>query len=355
MNFICSCKVVAKILRNCYFCRSARLKDWKRVRKVYYEYDASRRVFRRIYPTFGQRIRTYLRVVLGVILLSAFIFVACYLLMPLLPQRITNRGFEEDERTQSYYQVLSNRIDNAFQVLHSIEQRDDNLYRVLLESEPLPEQIRQAGYNNTARYAELMELPNADLAIKLTQKVDLLEKKLYIQSRSFDEVTELYRDNEERIDCVPSIQPVANKDLKRTASGYGYRTDPIYHVRKFHAGMDFACPTGTPVYATGNGKVTYAKWKTGYGNCIEIDHGYGYVTRYAHLSKIDVKLNQTVARGEVIGKVGSTGKSTGAHLHYEVMVNGRNQNPVNYYFMDLDADEYDQMIQMAENQGRVYD
>lgn len=325
------------------------------MRKVYYEYDASHRVFRRIYPTFGQRIRTYLRVVLGVILLSAFIFVTCYLLMPLLPQRITNRGFEEDERTQSYYQVLSNRIDNAFQVLHSIEQRDDNLYRVLLESEPLPEQIRQAGYNNTARYAELMELPNADLAIKLTQKVDLLEKKLYIQSKSFDEVTELYRDNEERIDCVPSIQPVANKDLKRTASGYGYRTDPIYHVRKFHAGMDFACPTGTPVYATGNGKVTYAKWKTGYGNCVEIDHGYGYVTRYAHLSKIDVKLNQTVARGEVIGKVGSTGKSTGAHLHYEVMVNGRNQNPVNYYFMDLDADEYDQMIQMAENQGRVYD
>ena len=215
-------------------------------------------MFRRIYPTFGQRIRTYLRVVLGVILLSAFIFVACYLLMPVLPQRITNRGFEEDERTQSYYQVLSNRIDNAFQVLHSIEQRDDNLYRALLETDPISEHIRQSGYNGTNRYAGLMDMSNSELAVSVSQKIDLLEKKLYIQSKSFDELTQLYRDNEKRIDCVPSIQPVSNKDLKRTASGYGYRMDPVYHVRKFHSGMDFTCPTGTVVYATGNGKVIYA-------------------------------------------------------------------------------------------------
>lgn len=322
------------------------------MKKVYYEYDTSRHVFKRIYPTFWQRFKTYLLYFLGCVLAGGTAFVVFYFLIPTTSVASLH---EDNIRLKSNYQVLSGKVDEALEVLNSIEQRDDNLYRVLLESDPVSEQIRQGGYNSANRYAELMEMSNSDLAVNLAQKTDLLRKKLYIQSKSFDEVAEMYKDNAKRIDCVPSIQPVANKDLKRTASGYGYRMDPIYHVRKFHAGMDFTSPTGTPVYATGNGKVTFAKWKTGYGNCIEISHGYGYVTRYAHLSKINVKLNQTVSRGEVIGKVGSTGKSTGPHLHYEVLVNGKNQNPVNYYFMDLNAEQYDEMIQMAENQGRVYD
>lgn len=322
------------------------------MKKVYYEYDMSRRVFKRIYPTLRQRIGTYVRRTFGCILGGAFVFAVFYVLIP-IPTR--DSLYEENSRMLSHYQLMSHKVDEALAVLHSIEQRDDNLYRALLETDPVSEHIRQSGYNGTNRYADLMGMSNSELAVSVSQRVDLLEKKLYIQSKSFDELTQLYRDNEKRIDCVPSIQPVSNKDLKRTASGYGYRIDPIYHVRKFHAGMDFTCPTGTQVYATGNGKVIYARWKTGYGNCIEIDHGYGYVTRYAHLSKVDVKLHQTVSRGEVIGKVGSTGKSTGPHLHYEVLVNGNATNPVNYYFMDLNAEEYDEMIQVSENQGRVYD
>lgn len=312
----------------------------------------SRRVFKRIYPTLRQRLKTYVNRAFFCILGGAVAFALFYALMP---TQAADELYEENSRMQSQYEVLSHKVDGALEVLHSIEQRDDNLYRALLETDPISEHIRQSGYNGTNRYADLMDMSSSELAVSVSQKADLLEKKLYIQSKSFDELTELYRDNETRIDCVPSIQPVANKDLKRTASGYGYRIDPIYHVRKFHAGMDFTCPTGTQVYATGNGTVIYAKWKTGYGNCIEIDHGYGYVTRYAHLSKIDVKLKQTVSRGEVIGKVGSTGKSTGPHLHYEVLVNGKATNPVNYYFMDLNAEEYDEMIQVSENQGRVYD
>ena len=322
------------------------------MKKVYYEYDMQRRVFRRIYPTLRQRLLTYALRTLGIIVSAGVVFLLFYLLVP-TPSVEELR--DENLKLQARYQDLSRKVDGALEVLNAIEQRDDNLYRVLLESEPVSEHIRQSGYSGTNRYSELMDMSNSSLVVSIAQRVDLLEKKLYVQTKSFNDVVDMYRDNAKRIDCIPSIQPVSNKDLKRTASGYGYRIDPIYHVRKFHAGMDFTCPTGTPVYATGNGRVVSAKWRTGFGNCIEINHGYGYVTLYAHLSRINVKVGQTVSRGEVIGKAGSTGKSTGPHVHYEVLLNGKNLNPINYYFMDLDADEYEQMVQMSENQGRVYD
>lgn len=267
----------------------------------------------------------------------------------------------ENSRLQSQYRVLSRKVDDALIVLHDIEERDDNLYRVLLEADPYPEMAREAGFNGTNRYAELMDMSNAELVVNTSQKVDMLEKKLYMQSRSFNEVVELSREQDDKLACIPAIQPVSNRDLKRTASGYGYRSDPIYHVRTFHHGMDFSCDTGTPVYATGNGKVVYAKWQSGFGNLVEIDHGYGYKTRYAHLSKILVKEGQQVVRSEEIGLAGSTGKSTGPHVHYEVHVldkvknRWQDVNPINYYFMDLDAEQYEEMISLAENQGRVFD
>ena len=176
-----------------------------------------------------------------------------------------------------------------------------------------------------------------------------------MQSRSFDERVELCKNHDDMLQCIPAIQPISNKDLKKTASGYGTRIDPIYGTKRFHAGMDFSANIGTEVYVTGNGRIASAKWESQYGNCIVVDHGYGYKTRYAHLSKIKVRQGQTVKRGEVIGLVGNTGKSTGPHLHYEVMVKGKIANPVNYYFMDLTPEEYDRMIQMAENHGKIMD
>ena len=215
--------------------------------------------------------------------------------------------------------------------------------------------MRTPSYNKTNRYEDLMELPSAKLVVNTTQKMDLLERQLYIQSKSFDEVLALCKKHDEMLECIPAIQPVSNKDLKQTASGYGTRIDPIYKTVKFHSGMDFSANVGTPVYATGNGVVRKAGWEGLYGNCIQIDHGFGYVTRYAHLSKIDVRVGQKVVRGETIGKVGTTGKSTGPHLHYEVMVKGQIVNPVNYYFMDLNADDYDRMVEIAANHGKVFD
>ncbi len=322
------------------------------MKKVYYQYDPQARVYRRVFPTFGQRLKAWFIRLLSAALLGGVFFII-YLFAVSTPK--AGDLVTENSRLQSQYRVLSRKVDDALLVLHDIEERDNNLYRVLLEADPVPESARQSGFNGTSRYAELLDMTNAELVVNTSQKVDMLEKKLYMQTRSFNEVLELSREQENKLACIPAIQPVSNKDLKRTASGYGWRSDPIYRVRRFHHGMDFACDTGTPVYATGNGVVTYAKWQSGYGNFIIIDHGYGYVTRYAHLSKIEVKQGQKVVRGEEIGLVGSTGKSTGPHLHYEVIVGKTDVNPVNYYFMDLNAQQYEEMISLAENHGKVFD
>jgi murein DD-endopeptidase MepM/ murein hydrolase activator NlpD len=239
--------------------------------------------------------------------------------------------------------------------MQGIQQRDDNLYRVVLQADPVADAVRKAGYGGTNRYEDLMDLANADLVVNTTQKMDVLNRQLYIQSKSFDEVVDLCKNNDEMLKCIPAIQPVSNKNLKQTASGYGYRIDPIYKTTKFHSGMDFSANIGTPVYATGDGRVVKVGWESGYGKLIKIDHGFGYMTWYAHLNDYNVRVGQKVVRGEVIGKVGNTGKSTGPHLHYEVHVKGKVVNPVNYYFMDLSAEDYDKMIEIAANHGKVFD
>jgi murein DD-endopeptidase MepM/ murein hydrolase activator NlpD len=261
----------------------------------------------------------------------------------------------ENSRLLAQYNVLSRRLDEALGVMQGIQQRDDNLYRVVLQADPVADAIRKAGYGGTNRYEDLMDMANADLVVNTTQKMDMLNRQLYIQSKSFDEVVELFKDHDEMLKCIPAIQPVANKNLKYTASGYGTRIDPIYKTPKFHAGMDFSANIGTPIYATGNGVVKKAGWESGYGKLVIINHGFGYETWYAHLNDYDVRVGQKVKRGEVIGKVGNTGKSTGPHLHYEVHVKGKVVNPVNYYFMDLSAEDYDKMIELAANQGKVFD
>ena len=198
-------------------------------------------------------------------------------------------------------------------------------------------------------------MTNSQLSADLSLKVDVLEKELYVQAKSYDEVLELAKTQEIRMENIPAIQPVLNKDLKRVASGYGVRIDPVYHVRKFHQGMDFTAPTGTEVFATGNAKVSFVGWKQGYGNTVILDHGFGYQTLYAHLFKALVRKGQKVRRSDIIALVGNTGKSTGPHLHYEVRLHGKPVDPRNYYFYDLSPEEYDQMIQLSNNFGQMLD
>ena len=322
------------------------------MRKVYYIYNPRTRTYDRIYPTVRQRVLSYLRRLFVGMGLGAGSFIALLLVFG-SPSEKNLRI--ENARLVSQYNILSSRLDEAEEVMSRLQQRDDNLYRVIMQADPLPEELRTATYHNTNRYQDLVGMANSELVINTTRKMDLLARQIYIQSKSFDEVVALCKQHDKMLTCIPAIQPVANKNLKQTASGYGMRIDPIYRTVKFHAGMDFSANVGTPVYVTGNGKVKQAGWDGLYGNCITVDHGFGYVTRYAHLSKIKVKVGQEVVRGEVIGEVGSTGKSTGPHLHYEVHVKGQVVNPVNYYFMDLSADEYDRMIEIASNHGKVYD
>lgn len=322
------------------------------MRKVYYIYNPKTRTYDRIYPTLRQRVMSYLRRLFVGMGLGA----GSFLLLLLAFGSPSEKDLRvENSRLLSQYHILSSRLDEALGVMQQLQQRDDNLYRVIMQSDPVAEGLRTPNYSKTNRYEELMDMANAKLVVNTTRQMDLLERQVYMQSQSFDEVVDLCRRHDEMLACIPAIQPVANKDLRQTASGYGNRIDPIYKTVKFHAGMDFSAFTGTPVYATGNGVVRKAGWEGLYGNCIEIDHGFGYLTRYAHLHKIEVRMGQKVVRGQTIGRVGSTGKSTGPHLHYEVHVKGKVVNPINYYFMDLSADDYDRMIQLAANHGKVFD
>ena len=322
------------------------------MRKVYYIYNPKTRTYDRIYPTMRQRVMSYLRRLFVGMGFGAGSFLILLLIFG-SPSEKNLRT--ENSKLQAQYQILSSRLDVALTVVKRLQQRDDNLYRVIMQADPVNEQLRNASYGNTNRYEELRDLANSNLVLNTSQKMDLLSRRLYIQSKSFDEVVELCKQHDDMLECIPAIQPVSNHDLKRTASGYGVRIDPIYKTVKFHSGMDFSANKGTPIYVTGNGKVIKAGWEGLYGQCITVDHGFGYVTKYAHMSKIIARKGQKVVRGEIIGEVGSTGKSTGPHLHYEVHVKGKVVNPVNYYFMDLSADDYDKMVELAANHGKVYD
>ena len=278
-----------------------------------------------------------------------------YLFLTFFPSPREKQLLREKASLESQLEVLNNQVDQMQVVMTDLQQRDDNLYRVLFGAEPIPLSVRQGAQRKIDYYEQLAQMTNSELAADLALKVDLLEKEIYVQAKSYDEVAQMAKEQEIRMENIPAIQPVMNKDLKRVASGYGMRIDPVYHVRKFHQGMDFTAPTGTEVFATGNAKVDFAGWKQGYGNTVILDHGYGYKTLYAHLYKILVRKGQKVRRSDIIALVGNTGKSTGPHLHYEVRLNNKPVDPRNYYFYDLSPEEYDQTIQLSNNFGQMLD
>lgn len=278
-----------------------------------------------------------------------------YLFLTFFPSPREKQLLREKASLESQLEVLNIQVDQMQVVMTDQQQRDDNLYRVLFGAEPIPLSVRQGAQRKIDYYEQIAQMTNSELAADLALKVDLLEKEIYVQAKSYDEVAQMAKEQEIRMENIPAIQPVMNKDLKRVASGYGMRIDPVYHVRKFHQGMDFTAPTGTEVFATGNAKVDFAGWKQGYGNTVILDHGYGYKTLYAHLYKILVRKGQKVRRSDIIALVGNTGKSTGPHLHYEVRLNNKPVDPRNYYFYDLSPEEYDQMIQLSNNFGQMLD
>ena len=254
------------------------------------------------------------------------------------------------------YELMNGKVEQLAEVLGDIEKRDDETYRTIFEAGPIPSEVRNAGFGGANRYKNLEGFANSELLIDTRKKLDQVAKRAYVQSKSFDDVVEMARNKEKMLASIPAIQPVANNDLKKMASGYGYRIHPIYKVRKMHWGTDFSAKTGTPIYATGDGRViTYKNSRSGYGKHIVIDHGYGYQTLYAHMSKIDVRKGQRVKRGDVIGYIGSSGRSTAPHLHYEVIKDGKKINPINFFFNDLSPEEYESMLELSSHSNQSFD
>lgn len=263
---------------------------------------------------------------------------------------------KENERLLTQYELLYKDLATVEKVLNEIEQRDNNLYRVVFESDPIPSTIRRAGFGGVNKYSQLESFDNSELVIKTAEKLDILSKQAYIQAKSYDEVLNMALNKEKLVTSMPAIMPISNKSLKSTASGWGYRFHPIYKIKQFHYGMDFTAPIGTKVYATGDGVVKDVQSiGGGYGRWIMIDHGFDYKTMYAHLSGFNVKVGEQVKRGQVIGYVGNSGTSTGPHLHYEVHKNGEPVNPQYYYFKDLNAQEYEKMVSISSTIGQTFD
>ena len=259
----------------------------------------------------------------------------------------------ENRQLAVQYEILTKKTEQMEKVLYDLQYRDDNIYRTLFESEPIPESMRDAGFGGVNRYEDLEGYENSDLVISTAKRLDKLMKKLYVQTKSFDEIVRLTKSKETWLASMPAILPLLNRAHYKLTSHFGVRFDPVYkNTKKMHEGIDLTSAVGTEIHATGDAVVKEIEMSgRGYGNQIILDHGFGYTTRYAHLSKVLVQRGQKISRGEIIGKVGSTGKSVGPHLHYEVRRNNIAINPVNFFFMDLSPSEYDKMIELSAQEG----
>lgn len=323
--------------------------------KVKYYYDPDTLSYRKIEPKKSRKYRNIAFFVLGSAL---FGFLG---LLLLLNTNLLNTPKElslqrEVNNFELRFELLNKKMDQMEQVLGNIEDRDNNIYRLYFEANPIPEEQRRAGFGGINRYREMEGFNNSDMIISTTKRMEIIQKQMVIQSKSLDEITKLAAEKEKLLASIPAIQPINNEDLTRMASGYGWRSDPFTKARKMHWGMDFTAPRGTPIYASGDGVVTRAdNTASGYGKHIRVDHGYGYMTLYGHLSNYNVKKGQRVKRGDLIGFVGSTGRSEAPHLHYEVWKDDEKINPINFYYGSLTAEEFENMLKFANQENQSLD
>ncbi|MAM05672.1 MAG: peptidase M23 [Flavobacteriales bacterium] len=321
--------------------------------KIKYYYDKKTLSYKRIKLSGVNKIKRILYF-LSISIISGLIMLFIFFNFFDSPKEIMLK--RELSYTVEQYELLNSQLNQLELVLDDLQRRDDNIYRVIFEAEPIASSIRKAGFGGVNRYKHLEGMKNTELVLNTTKKIDQISKQLYIQTKSFDEIALLAKDKSNMLAALPAIQPVSNKDLSRMASGFGPRIHPIYKTKKFHYGMDFSAKTGTPIYATGNGRIEKVrKSRRGFGNHVIINHGYGYKTLYAHMKKYIVKKGQKVKRGEIIGYVGNTGTSVAPHLHYEVHKNGKKLDPVNFYYEDLNAEEYEKMIFLSSQPNQSFD
>lgn len=320
--------------------------------KVKYYYDSDTLSYRRIEQSKGYISKIVILIAFSILLVmfTGFIVLSQFLKTP--DQLAQER---ELENLKLNYQLLNKRLDESSSILAQLQQRDNNIYRAYFEANPIPEEQRKAGFGGVNRYSYLEGYDNTQLVVNATKKLDILSKQMVVQSKSLDEIVSLAKEKETMLASIPAIMPIKKEDLSYVASGYKYRMHPILKIRKFHKGMDFKAATGTPIYASGNGKVVLAQRSATFGKVVYIDHGFGYRTIYAHMSKMATRKGRKVKRGDIIGYVGNTGRSVGSHLHYEVHKNGRALNPINFYYGDLTPEEFLAMQIASEEEGQSYD
>lgn len=324
-------------------------------KKVKYYYDTESLAYKKI--NLSKR-KSFGYVTIFIISSALFGFLCFVILLntPFFETPKDRLQAREIDNMKLQYAIMNKKMHQINEVLEAIEERDNEIYRIYFNASPIPEEQRKAGFGGVNRYKNLEGFNNSDLVIATARNVDIISKRLAIQSKSLDEIVTLAKGKEKLLAAIPAIQPVKNEDLKQMASGFGYRNDPFTKIRKFHAGMDFSARTGTPVYATGDGIVEKADNSlSGYGNLIVVRHGFGYETYYAHLSKYKVRAGQIVKRGDIIGYVGSTGRSEAPHLHYEVHKNGEVVNPINFYYGSISAAEFVAISKLANQENQSLD
>jgi murein DD-endopeptidase MepM/ murein hydrolase activator NlpD len=318
--------------------------------RVNYYYDAASSQYKRVYSTFWEKLIN----ILGITVLSvgiAIIMMIIYSTYFELPNEVKLKN--EINALEFNYEKLDQEVSSLHTVIAVLENRDDEVYRVIVGADPIDVAIRNGGVGGAERYTSINTLNHNELIVNMFTKIEKLKRKIYVELKSQEEVFHIAENKQKQYACIPAIQPIANKQLKALASGFGKRIHPIYKVLKMHKGIDFSSPIGTPVYATADGEVVVAEEAApGYGKMIMIDHGFNYKTRYGHLNDFTVKAGQRVKRGEQIGYVGNTGVSTAPHLHYEVLLQGIQINPVHYFFNDLNAEEYEKIVHLASIQNQ---
>lgn len=323
----------------------------RREKKYFYNIDTHK--FEKVEISW----RTRLLRVLGFVsasLVTSLIIVA--IAFRFLDSPKEKRMLNSMDNMRDEYSQLQAQINDLGRSVSELENRDNHIYRTIFEAAPIPDSVRYGKDYSNIDPRQFAYMRPEKILEQVREQASVLRKRILIQQRSDDTIEHMVRSKEQMLHSIPAIQPISNKDLSHLASGFGYRIDPIYKTVKMHTGLDFAAPTGTPIYATGDGTITEADFDAGgYGNHVVIDHGYGYQTLYGHMVRIKTHVGQHVKRGEIIGWIGSTGKSTGPHCHYEVIKNGEKINPVHYFFNDLTASEYERMLRISAAGNQSFD
>jgi len=323
------------------------------MKKIKYYYNTNTLRYEKLETPLRVKLLRFLGFISAALVTALILVTLAYRYFPSANEKIL---LQENENLQENFLALDEQTRKIEQRLRELEKRDNEVYRAIFEANPIPDSARASEMEHQMKVQQVLKLTKYELESSIANTLNVISNRIEVQDKSYSQITNFIKNKEELLAATPAIQPVSNADLKRMASGYGNRIDPIYKTTHFHAGLDFAAPQGTPIYATANGVVTTAgNMATGYGNHVVINHGYGYETLYGHMFKVKARAGSRVKRGEIIGYVGSTGKSTGPHCHYEVHKNGRKIDPVYFFYNDLSPEQFNQMLKMAAVTNQSFD